>query len=53
MRGLRKETRGLLRHFIMKKGIPLLHTALKGCKFLIILDKPYSEIDMGEGISAG
>ncbi len=52
-RGLRKETRGLPRHFNTKKGMPSLPAALKGCDFLIILDISSSEINMGEGISGG
>ncbi len=52
-RGLRKETRGLSRHLRTKEGMPLLPTALKGCKFLITPEIFSSEIDMGGGISTG
>jgi hypothetical protein len=51
--GLRKETRGLKRHFRTKNGMPSLPAALKGYDFLIILDISSSEIYMGEGFSAG
>jgi hypothetical protein len=52
-RGLRKETRGLPRHFRTKKGMPSLPAALKGCDFLITMEISSSEYDMGEGISGG
>jgi hypothetical protein len=50
-RGLRKETRGLPRHFRTKKGMPSLPAALKGCDFFMTLDISSSEISMCEGIS--
>ncbi len=37
----------------MKKGMPSLPAALKGCDFLITLEISFSDRDMGEGISAG
>jgi hypothetical protein len=50
-RGLRKETRGLPRHFRTKKGMPSLPAALKGCNILITLETSSSAIYMGEDIS--
>ncbi len=37
----------------MKKEMPSLPAAFKGCEFLITLNVSSSEMDVGEGISAG
>ncbi len=49
-RGLKKDTRGLPRHFKTRKGMPTLPAALKEWDFLIKLDISFSEINIGKAI---
>jgi hypothetical protein len=52
-RSLRKDTRGLSRHFRTNKGMPSLPAALRGYDFLITLKISSSEIDISEGFLGG